>query len=746
MHILPQGDNMSTSELLSYLLSSSEYTETELSKILNVSHTTLSRWLKGEVRPRADKERRIRELTNSKDNLRKITKIESDRDNTLRYQFDRVLLEIRESLHRRGSFSSRNEALEEVCKLLLAQIKLLQSKSTTLDIFSGNISSSSDAQTLINRINSVITDSLPESIKNTLSGDEFFLKIKPDEFRLLDELCGAFSKVNWKTIENIVLLDLFNETFGKFLSDSFGEEKQLGQYLTPIEVVRMMVKIAISNLSDSRLKLLMNPTECSKFGYILDPSCGVGSFLVEVVHQLLPRVIEKYGQASAREWLENIGKYVLFGIDKSNRMLKIAVTHFAAIGLDCHNLYSLNSLDLNENSDILRQGLEGKVGLILSNPPFGAEFKGVDLHGYKIHSEWSSSLPTKIDSEILFVERYVDWLNNRGNCLVVIPDSILTNKALFSDLRVGLSDKIILNKVISFPQETFAAAGTTAKTSVIDFTKHKTSLNDVHSVYFAICKDVGFKVSTKGTHKQKVITQKNDIPIILSECLLEHEDITHGRKIAFKNNFSRWDATYHASLPNSVFKKIRSTKSLVKVSDVSILINDRVDPRRSDGDFRYIEISDVDTVSGTVSSKVVACSEAPSRARKLVRYGDILASTVRPEQKKVGIITNDSDDCAVCTTGFAVLRPINISSSLLCQLLRSDFVTFQLMRNNIGVAYPAVDEMCFMDVVLPITLAKIKSLNDEAEALTQLQVALNQRRTLFIGELNDVIETWKKEV
>jgi type I restriction-modification system DNA methylase subunit len=477
-----------------------------------------------------------------------------------------------------------------MCKLLLAQIKLVQSKSTTIDTFSGKISSSSDAKRLITKINSVITHSLPKALKGTLAGDEFLMKIKPDEYRLLDELCGAFSKVNWKAIEDIVLLDLFNETFGKFLSDSFGEEKQLGQYLTPIEIVRMMVKIAISNLSDSRLKTLMDPKGCSKFGYILDPSCGVGSFLVEVVHQLLPRVIEKHGEASAKEWLKNIGKHVLFGIDKSHRMLKIAVTHFAAIGLDCQNLYSLNSLDRSENADILQKDLEGNVGLILSNPPFGAEFKGEDLHGYKIYSEYSSSPPNKIDSEILFIERYVDWLNSKGNCLVVIPDSILTNKALFSDLRAGLSDKILLDKVISLPQETFAAAGTTAKTSVIDFTKSKTSTDNVYPVYFAICKDIGFKVTTKGTHKQKIITQKNDIPLILSECLLELEEITQGRKIDFKNSFFRWDATYHASLPNFVFKKIKSTRNLVKASDVSILTNERVDPRRSDGDFRYRNI------------------------------------------------------------------------------------------------------------------------------------------------------------
>jgi len=736
---------MPTTDLINHLLGSNSYTKAELAQALNVSLTTLSRWLKGDVRPRADKERKLRELANSKDSMKKLNKIESDRDNNLRFQFDRVLLEIRESLHRRGRFSSRNESLEEVCKLLLAQIKLVQSRRDALESYSGKITSKAMATKLINSINDVITSSLPEGIHDTLPIDEFLLKITPEEFKLLDELCTAFSKVSWDAIGNVVLLDLFNETFSKFLSDSFGEEKQLGQYLTPVEVVRMMVKIAISNLSDEDTRLLLDPKKCKQFGYILDPSCGVGSFLVEIVHQLLPRVIEKHGENSAKEWLVNMGKYVLFGLDKSTRMLKIAVTHFAAIGLNCQNIYSLNSLDLHDNSNILRKKLEKNVGLILSNPPFGAEFKGSDLQGYKIYTEWTSTVPKKVDSEILFVERYIDWLKESANCIVVLPDSILTNKAIFADLRAGISDKIIVNKVISFPQETFAAAGTTAKTSVVDFNKSKTLSDKTHAVYFAICKDIGFKVTTKGTHKQKIVTQKNDMPVILSECFLNDENITHGQKVNFKNNMFRWDATYHASLPSFVVKKIQSTKGQVKVSDVSILTNERIDPRRSDGNFRYIEISDVDAGSGTVSSKTVACAEAPSRARKLVRYGDVLASTVRPEQKKVGFITSNSDDGAVCTTGFAVLRPVNISSSLLYQLLRCDFVTYQLMRNNIGVAYPTVDETCFLDIVLPISIDQINAMNEESEMLTQLQVTLNNSRESFSNDLNRKICNWINE-
>lgn len=68
------------------------------------------------------------------------------------------------------------------------------------------------------------------------------------------------------------------------------------------------------------------------------------------------------------------------------------------------------------------------------------------------------------------------------------------------------------------------------------------------------------------------------------------------------------------------------------------------------------------------------------------------------------------------------------------------------MRNNIGVAYPAVDEACFTDIVLPINLSLIKELNKDAEMLTNLQVTLSQKRQAFSENLNSSIDRWISEV
>jgi type I restriction enzyme S subunit len=538
---------------------------------------------------------------------------------------------------------------------------------------------------------------------------------------LINEIVHEFNKVAWSKITSLTRIDLFNEIFGKFLANSFVDEKELGQYLTPIEMSRFMVRLSIQNLSNEEFNTLTDPNKCKNFGYILDPSCGAGSFLVEIVHQVLPIVIKKHGKEKANAWIENMGKYVLCGIDKSNRMSRLTIFNFCSLGIPCDNIYSINSLDSNKNKDILVKKLEGKVRIIITNPPFGAEFGGNLLTDFKLYNKWALKVPKKIDSELLFIEKYIDWLTSGGYCISVVPDSILTNRGLFYDLRNGIHPFIEIRSVISFPSETFSAAGTSTKTSVLCFVKDNKQSSQT---YFGICKNVGFKVITKGSSKVKVATEDSDLDSILNEIQNCESNYKFGRRIDFDDSFHRWDANYHVSMSEIEIKKIQeSTEEFITLSEVASLVNNRIDPRRVFKEFRYIEISDIQS-SGIVVSKMISSLNAPSRARKQVKFNDVLASTVRPEQRKIGYVIDSSDDNAICTTGIAVLRPKAIEPSLLVELLKSEFVTRQLMRNNIGIAYPAIDENCFNDVLLPIKRSDLKKLNQQANEVGNLKLKL----------------------
>lgn len=711
----------------------------DISEKYNVSERTVHRWLSGDTKPKLEIQFELNNLIES-GNLQSIARELKLNEELLKMQVDNMLQGIRESFYRWGKYSTRNEALEELSKLILAQISLIQNGESGLH----EIQSTDKAfeEEFIIYVNKALKKSLGKYAAPEFLQADYRLSLKTNQKKLVAEICTEFKKVDWTKISSLTKLDLFNEIFGRFLANSFVDEKEMGQYLTPIEMTRFMVKMTIQGLTDIELSELTNPTKCKRFGFILDPSCGAGSFLVEIIHQLLPLVTAKHGDAKAKIWLENMGKHVLTGIDKSTRMFRLTVYNFASLGIPCENIYSMNSLDIKENKSVIGEKLEAKTKIILTNPPFGAEFSSNHLSGFKLYSEWTSKPPKKIDSELLFMEKYIDWLVPGGYCVVVVPDSVLTNKGLFQDLRNGVSSYIELKAVVSFPPETFSAAGTSTKTSVLSFIK---GLDSNNLVYFGICQNVGFKVITKGSTKVKVASEESDLPKIIEEINGSGAKNGLGRKLSFDSDFYRWDANYHASLSDVEHDLLnRQSSSDLYLKDVAELVNNRLDPRRLYAKFNYIEISDV-LPSGIVKSKVVKAIDAPSRARKQVKRGDVLASTVRPEQKKVGYVINQSDEGAICTTGLAVLRPKGIEASVLVELLKSDFVTKQLMRNNIGIAYPAIDESCFLEVLLPIKRDELNKLNKRAQSIEKLKLELLSQESSYKSDITHLTKEWLQQ-
>ena len=71
-------------------------------------------------------------------------------------------------------------------------------------------------------------------------------------------------------------------------------------------------------------------------------------------------------------------------------------------------------------------------------------------------------------------------------------------------------------------------------------------------------------------------------------------------------------------------------------------------PRREDpdGEFTYVDLSAVDQDSKTIASpRRLACKDAPSRARQIIRSGDVLVSTVRPNLNGVGACAFGTGRC-----------------------------------------------------------------------------------------------------
>lgn len=644
---------------------------------------------------------------------------------TAQAELNAALKEMREAMHRRGRMSSRNEALDELAKLLFAHTVSVQAGGHGIG---KQLSRHGDpASALIGFVNRMVAEYLPTSLGHEFSPDDFALKLRPTEDQLAAELIAAFEAFTKGTAQlggSQFGSDLINDAFGQFIVDSFADEKELGQYLTPSEVVRFMVDLAIDDMTPEEREALSTTDGFEHFGLVMDPSCGVGSFLASFIRAM--HADRAAAGDVSTDWMQLASRDLVVGLDKSERMVKLALANLATFGATAARLHLGNSLAKSGEDARTPSSFDGKVGLILTNPPFGATFRREELAGYKIANEWGHN-PASVDSELLFMERYLDWLRPGGQLIAVVPDSILTNGRLFASLRSGLAPQIEIRSVISLPAVTFAAAGTSTKTSIVHLRKGKRPGAEVR---FAICKDIGYTV----TRRRKVHTSDGDLPVIRQALLSgDHNVVT---VLPDLDEAGRWDAAFHGSPSAGSLASIEALESTVRVRDVARLSNDRVDPRKfRTGTFEYIEIANVDGRRLCVESKSVPVHEAASRARMLVRAGDVLVSTVRPERGAIGVVPAQLDS-AVCSTGFGVLRPTGIHPFLLATLLRSDFVRDQFLRHNIGIAYPAIDALLLPDIVLPVNRDDLHRLASRAEDYAKAEDIAR----VALGALGDAVD------
>jgi len=123
-----------------------------------------------------------------------------------------------------------------------------------------------------------------------------------------------------------------------------------------------------------------------------------------------------------------------------------------------------------------------------------------------------------------------------------------------------------------------------------------------------------------------------------------------------------------------------------------------------DDDFTYIDVTAINKEVGCVSgAKVLSANEAPSRARKLVRKGDVLYSCVRPYLLNIAIIETDMVPAPIASTAFAVLNGFGlILSKYLWVILRSPFMVECVEAKMRGQAYPAINDSEFAQLPLPL--------------------------------------------
>lgn len=162
-----------------------------------------------------------------------------------------------------------------------------------------------------------------------------------------------------------------------------------------------------------------------------------------------------------------------------------------------------------------------------------------------------------------------------------------------------------------------------------------------------------------------------------------------------------------------------------------------LNPKNAPEFINYIDISSVSRGSVNGVQKMIF-KDAPSRARRVVNFGDIVWSMVRPERKSYFLVLNPEENMIV-STGFAVITPRTVPFSwVYLTLTTDDFVSFLASRAT-GAAYPAVTDGVFKEAEIILPRADVlQQFHQEVEPWFY-QIAANEQENKTLARTRDYL-------
>jgi type I restriction enzyme M protein len=217
-----------------------------------------------------------------------------------------------------------------------------------------------------------------------------------------------------------------------------------GQFFTPREVIRAIVRVVHPQLGDT----------------VYDPCCGTGGFLVQAYEHMRGAL----GDYATGDQLETLKRHALYGREKDNLIYPIALANMVLHGIEEPRLWHGNTLTGSETYGGLFQDAPALFDVVLTNPPFGGK-EGKDAQtrfAYKTRA-----------TQVLFLQHVIDSLKPDGRCGMVLDEGVLfrTNELAFVQTKRKLLDACDLWCIVSLPQGVFTAAGGSSKTDLLFFTK-----------------------------------------------------------------------------------------------------------------------------------------------------------------------------------------------------------------------------------------------------------------------------------
>jgi restriction endonuclease S subunit len=173
---------------------------------------------------------------------------------------------------------------------------------------------------------------------------------------------------------------------------------------------------------------------------------------------------------------------------------------------------------------------------------------------------------------------------------------------------------------------------------------------------------------------------------------------------SFKNSFlqsSRLDAEYYEPKYYEIIEKIKQYANGHDCLKNVCTVDDKNYNPMLNQQYKYVELSNIDG-SGSIGGCMYELgANLPTRARKKIRKGDIIVSSIEGSLQSCALVTLEYDE-ALCSTGFYVLKSDKINSESLLVLFKSPVLQLLLKQNCSGTILTSINRSDLDKIVLPI--------------------------------------------
>ncbi len=257
------------------------------------------------------------------------------------------------------------------------------------------------------------------------------------EPRHLKALITNLDGIHWYDDDRDGLGDLYEGLLEKNASET---KSGAGQYFTPRPLIDAIIDV-------------MQPQAGE---VIQDPAAGTAGFLIAANRYIRESTDDLFNLSREKQDFQSEQAFVGMELVASTRRL-------ALMNCMLHDIVGTGEGAVQLGNTLGPQGKTLKnADVILSNPPFGSAKGG----GGPTRDDFTFKTSNK---QLAFVQHFIRSLKDGGRAAVVLPDNVLFESGIGTDIRQDLMKKCRLHTILRLPTGIFYAQG--VKTNVLFFEK-----------------------------------------------------------------------------------------------------------------------------------------------------------------------------------------------------------------------------------------------------------------------------------